>query len=113
MVKVVAPVYAANVGAVVSMLIGPTFAVAELPATSVAVPVTYWAAPSVPTVLSAGQERIAVSASEQVKCTTTDPLYQPLTFGELVGAPVIAGGTLSTFSVRLCAGAVLSSTLPA
>src|SRR5437870_2216167 len=98
------------------MLIGPTVVVAVLPATSVAVPVTDWFAPSVLRVLSAEQPprvAMAVSVSEQVNRTVTGPLYQPLAFGLVVAAPVMLGARLSTLNVRLWPAPVLSSTLPA
>ena len=83
------------VGLVRSTLTGPTVAVAPLPATSVAVPVTDWFAPS-------PKRRAA-------RCTTPDPrarrstrtaaetaaLYQPLAFGAALSEPVIVGGVLS------------------
>ncbi len=59
-----------NVGAVLSILIGPKLVLAELPTLSVAVPV----AVNVPSVLktwSAGQEAMPLPLSVQVKCTVT------------------------------------------
>src|SRR5213593_3517603 len=97
------------------MLTGPTVVAPVLPATSVAVPPTYWLAPSVASVLSAGQPPTAMpdSASEQVKWTPTGPLYHPSAFGLVIAAPVMLGAMLSILRVRLWPLAVLSSTLPA
>src|SRR4051812_11118254 len=58
-----------SVGAVLSMLIVSTVALAVLPALSVAVPVTCWLAPSVVTVVEPGQDWMPAPPSEQVKLT--------------------------------------------
>src|SRR5690242_8241361 len=95
------------------MLIPLTVTVPEFPATSVAPPTTDWFLPSLVSVWSGPQLATAVSASEQVNRTVTGPLYQPLAFATVVGAPLMLGPMLSTFTVMLWLAAVLSSTLPA
>src|SRR4051812_5045462 len=58
-----------SVGAVLSMLILSTVALAVLPALSVAVPITFWSAPSVATVVEPGQDWMPDPPSEQVNLT--------------------------------------------
>jgi hypothetical protein len=75
-------------------------ALAELPATSVTVPLTDWFAPSL-SVTSTGQAFGVrpLRESEHVKCTVTGPLYHPFEFGLVLAAAVMLGGVLSTLIV--------------
>src|SRR5438093_7849785 len=82
------------VGAVLSMLIPETVALALLPALSVAVPLADWPLPSA-SVASAAQLWTPESASAQLKCTVTWLLSQPAAVGEVVAAPLIVGAGVS------------------
>lgn len=88
----------AMLGAVLSRL---TVSVADavLPARSAAVPLTSWFAPSVVTVIGAGQLATPEVLSTQVKLTVTSLWFQParLGWGVIVGDNV--GGVLSMLSV--------------
>src|SRR4051794_14443818 len=85
------------VGAVRSTRMPVTLAVVELPALSLTVASAPRSAPSPVTVLFAGQPpSIPERSSEQVQCTVTSPLYQPVPFGPVVAAPVSTGAVLST-----------------
>ena len=99
-----------SVGAVLSMLMPSTVADAVLPATSVAVPVTFWPAPSFLSVVVAGeQSAMPESASSQSNDTTTSLLFQPKPFAAGVREPSIVGLTRSILTSIECA----FSTLPA
>ena len=69
-----------RLGPVLSSLI-VTEAVAELPATSVAVPPTIWFAPSLVITCGGGQFAIPEVASLQVNVTVTGVLFQPAELG--------------------------------
>ena len=86
-------------GDVLSMLMPVTWAVAWLSATLSAVPLTDWLAPSPLSVVSDGQLLMPESASEQLKLTDTSELFQPLAFGAGVRAPLMLGGSLSTWTL--------------
>ncbi len=79
-----------------STFTGPTVADAELPALSTHVPVIDWPAPS-PRIV--GPERTAMPdrASEQLKLTVIEALFQPFGFGATDGEPVMVGSVRSTF----------------
>src|SRR2546422_9061694 len=84
-------------GAVRSISRPLTVPVVWLPALSATLADADRLSPSPMTMLSAGQvPSMPDSASEQVQCTVTLPLYQPLLVGALVGAPDRVGGVLST-----------------
>src|ERR687885_1787965 len=100
-------------GLSVSMLIGLTVVVAVLSALSIAVPLTDWLAPLVLSVtpLLTAAAPVPVTPvqvwipdctgpwSAQVNFAVTGPLYQPLAFGLIVAAPVMAGAVLSSLIV--------------
>src|SRR3954468_4159322 len=73
-----------------------TVRVVWLPALSVTVAVAERLSPAPLMRLSAGQSpAMPDSVSEQLQCTVTSPLYQPLPFGAVVAAPVRVGAVLS------------------
>src|SRR3989337_2997088 len=77
-----------------------TVAVAELPAMSHTVALNLCFAPGVLMVLSAGEDPARPeSASPQVQCTVTGPVYQPPKLALVVGAPAIVGVVLSILIV--------------
>jgi hypothetical protein len=82
-------------GAVLSMLMPDTVALALLPALSVAVPVTDWFAPSIDSVVGALQLATPESASVHVKLTVTSVLFQPAALPAGSASPMIVGGTIS------------------
>jgi hypothetical protein len=82
-------------------MLSDTCAVAELPATSVTVPLTTWFAPSVLMVCACGQVASGAVVLVQVKVTVTAELFQPLALGWGDTEAVICGGTLAMFSVTL------------
>ena len=84
---------AVTIGGVLSILMPDITVLAELPALSVAMPVTDWSAPSPVRVVSGVTESIPEpeGSSDAVKWTVTSVLYQPLVLGEVVGAPDIIG----------------------
>src|SRR5919201_5881872 len=88
-----------RLGAVLSTLIEPTVADAELSALSTACPVTDWLRPSLERVLGPGQVLMPDSGSEQVKLTVTLVLFQPFELAEGLLDPVIAGALSSSFTV--------------
>ena len=81
------------VGAVLSML-SVTFAVALLPALSVAVPDTICPWPSVLTRREGGQDAMPEPASLHVKPTCTSERFHPAPFAAGVAAAVIVGGVV-------------------
>src|SRR5712691_2737017 len=91
------------------MLMPLTVALALLPATSVAVPLTDWPAPSMRTAAGSGQLATPDRLSLQVKLTVTSVLFQPFAFGAGLRAAVIVGGVLSI----LTAGEVKVALFPA
>src|SRR5687768_4989233 len=72
-----------------------TVADLELPALSVAVPVTDWSAPSLLSVVLPTQVAMSDSPSAQVKLTVTAALYQPFRSATRSGAPLMVGNTVS------------------
>jgi hypothetical protein len=97
---------AVTTGGVLSMLIPLTVAVAELPATSVQVPLTDCPAPSAERTVGAGglpsakPERLSV----HVKLTVTLVLFQPFAFGAGDRIPAMLGGVLSIWTVTALGG---------
>ncbi len=77
------------------MLIPLTMQLALLPALSIAVPVTDWLAPSVPTAVDGVTEATPERLSLAAKLTITLALFQPLVLGSGLREPVIVGGVLS------------------
>src|SRR5262249_46300651 len=69
------------------------------PATSVALPLTAWLAPSVTTVTGPLAVATPESASVAWKPTVTSELFQPLALGAGVTTAVTAGAVLSILSV--------------
>src|SRR6266849_4190689 len=96
-------------GAVLSMLIPLTVDVAELPATSMQVPLTDCPAPSAERTVGAGgllgakPERVSAHA----KLIVTLVLFQPLAFAAGERAPVIIGDVLSSLMVTVFAVSML------
>src|SRR4051812_9788945 len=87
-------------GASRSMAIPLTVALASLPATSIALPLTDWPGPLAVSVTSSGHTATPDRGSEQVKCTFTGPTYQPpAPSWPLTIAPVIDGAVLSSLTV--------------
>src|SRR4249920_3854382 len=84
-----------------SMLIPETVTLRLLPATSTAVRVTDWFAPFVVSTTSSGQTATPDRASEQLKWMVTGPVYQPEAAADVVAAPVIEGGVLSSRTTTL------------
>src|SRR4051812_10807279 len=96
-VKMVGPVVgddSETVGGVRSM---PTLvvAVAVLPATSAASPLTAWFAPSAVTCWSGGHDATPESPSVQTKWAVTGWLLQPLAFRDGMRVTVTTGGVMS------------------
>src|SRR5438477_195217 len=87
-------------GGVLSMLT-VRLAEAVLPATSVTVPETTWASPSLVRVTGGGQEATGAPPSEQVKVTTTSVLFQPFALGSGDRVAAMVGAVLSMRTVRL------------
>src|SRR2546425_8326135 len=90
-------------GGVLSTLIGPTVAVAMLPARSTAIAVRHCPAPSAWT--TCGVEPHCATAdtlSEHVNVTVTSVLFQPKALGAGVRVPTITGGVLSTRTTTAC-----------
>ena len=83
-----------TLGSVRSRLI-VTEAPALFPALSVAVPLTTWPAPSVVTLIGAGQDAIPDSASEQANKTVGGADHQPAAFAAGATEAVIVGGVVS------------------
>lgn len=79
-----------------STFTGPTMADAELPALSTHVPVTDWPAPS-PRIVGPERDPMPDRASEQLKLTVTEALFQPFGFGGIDLEPVMVGSVRSTF----------------
>src|SRR4051812_3925543 len=77
------------------MLMPSTVADALLPATSLALPVTFWPAPSFLRVDVGEQSARPESASLQANDTTTSLLFQPKLFAAGVREPSIVGATRS------------------
>src|SRR5947207_59984 len=96
-------------GAVLSMLMPLTVALALLPAMSVAVPVTLCPAPSAVSVTGGVSEAMPEVGSAAVKVTVTSVLFQPKAFAAGDREPVIIGGVSSTLTVSV----LVASTLPA
>src|SRR6266545_2548876 len=96
-----APVVGAplRTGATLSMLTGPTVALAVLSALSVAAPTRDWSAPSSVRVVVPGQLLMLDSSSAQVKLTVTAVLFQPLAFAAGLRTPAIVGAFLSSLTV--------------
>src|SRR5262249_47223142 len=80
-----------------------------LPALAVAVPVAAWLAPWWLRIVSGLTLETPEVASLPLKRTVTGLLYQPAPFGDVVAAPLRAGGVLSSSIVTVLA----DSTLPA
>jgi hypothetical protein len=76
-----------------------TFAVAELPATSVTVPEIVWPAPSVLSDCGGGQLAIGAVVFVQTKLTVTLELFHPFASGAGDGDALIVGGVKAMFSV--------------
>ncbi|MBT2498202.1 hypothetical protein J7E25_03765 [Agromyces sp. ISL-38] len=89
-----------RVGAVLSMLMPETPALAELSALSTAVPATDWFAPSVEstTVPPPVQDLMPESASAQMSETVTLELFQPAAFAAGAALPVMVGFALSSLT---------------
>ncbi|RXZ68195.1 hypothetical protein [Agromyces albus] len=89
-----------RVGAVLSMLMPETPALAELSALSTAVPATDWFAPSVEstTVPPPVQDLTPESASAQMSETVTSELFQPAAFAAGATFPVTVGLVSSSFT---------------
>lgn len=88
-----------------AMMVGGVFemfsvicAVAELPATSVAVPFTTWPEPAVEITCGAVQEEIPESASAQRNVTVTEDVFHPAAFGAGDALAVMVGAVLSMFT---------------
>src|SRR3954471_24140693 len=101
-------------GKVVSMLMPLTLTPALFPALSTARPLTLWFAPLPVRVMSDWQPAIPepgipgpIAGSLQVKCTVTGPLYQPLAFGLVIGAPAMLGAARSILTCTLLATSLL------
>src|SRR5919202_3557962 len=102
--------FAAEVdGAVRSILMPLTVAVARWPALSFTVAEADRLLPSPFTTVSAGQATTPDRLSAQVQCTVTSPVNQPLLFGVPTIAPKMVGAVLST----LTTGVVTDALLPA
>src|SRR4051812_41567595 len=97
------------VGAVLSMAIGLTVALALLPARSDTEAAAERAAPSSLTVLSAGQATMPERISLHTQCTITLALYQPLALAARSRAPAMVGFVLSTLIPVTAVAAVLSA----
>src|SRR5439155_40419 len=80
-------------------MLSVTDAVAWLPATSTAVPVTTWPAPSVLTVMGSGHRAMPLPPSVHVKLTLTSLLFQPAAFADGLTTALIVGRLLSMLSV--------------
>src|SRR5438045_5913058 len=87
-------------GVVLSMLIEPTVADAELSALSTACRVTDWLRPSPEMVLGPGQVLMPDNGSEQVKLTVTSLVFPPFELAEGLLDPVIVGALLSSRTVN-------------
>src|SRR6266511_427548 len=85
-------------GATLSMLTGPTVALAMLSALSVAVPSRDWPAPSSASVVVPVQLLMPDNASAQVKLTVTAVLFHPLAFAAGLRPPAIVGAVLSSLT---------------
>ena len=72
-----------------------------LPARSVAVPVTFWLAPSTGRVTGSEQVATPELSSAHTKLTVTVLLFQPAAVGAGVMLPVIVGGVRSMFTVTV------------
>src|SRR4030042_1429384 len=97
-------------GSVLSMLTPLTVAEAELPALSVAVPVTNWPAPSDETVVFGVTAATPDNTSLAVKLTMTSLLFQPLALAPGVREPLILGFVLSMLMLLIL---VKADVLPA
>src|SRR5262245_61605979 len=86
---------ALRVGLVKSMLMPETVVPALLPATSVAVPLTDWPAPSPLSVVGPETPARPERASLALKLTVTGPLFQPKPLAAGARAPLIDGGVAS------------------
>src|SRR5512134_4163933 len=86
-------------GAVLSMLIPPCVSEAVFPALSVHTPVADCPAPSVVTVWLTLAATTPEVASVQDQFTVTSVLFQPLPFGAVRPANIIAGPVLSSWIV--------------
>ena len=87
-------------GGVLSTLMPVTEVLAVLPALSVAVPSTFWPAPS-PRCCGPVTVSIPDRTSLPSKDTVTSSLYQPAGLGALSGAPVMVGAVLSMLTVAV------------
>src|SRR4051795_8660896 len=96
-------------GLVLSMLTAAG-SVAVLPASSLTVPVTAWALPSVVTVCGPVQLATPDSASEQVKVTVTSDLFQPSALAAGFWVRPMVGDDLSSPNDTVCAVSVLPAT---
>jgi hypothetical protein len=106
---------ALGVGETTAMILGAVFdrltvtvVVAVLPATSVAVPVKDWPAPSVETGTDGEQLATPEPESAQAKETVTLLVFHPLAFGAGEIVPTIVGGVVSIFT-----GIVIGVVFPA
>src|SRR2546423_4715500 len=88
----------------------PLFPYTTLFRSSLAVPVTDCAAPSLLSVVGPAQLATAESASAQVKLTVTSLLFQPAAFAAGAAAPGIVGGPFSTRTSRCAELAELPAT---
>src|SRR5690348_3280303 len=86
------------VGAVRSILMLPTVALAVLPALSLTEAAADRLLPSPLTTVSAGQATTPERLSAQVQWTVTSPVNQPLPFGVLTMLPLMVGLVLSTLT---------------
>jgi hypothetical protein len=90
-----------SVGAVLSILIGPTLVDAELSALSTADPGTFVPAAGVSLESVDGPAQLLMpdGVSEHVKLTATSVLFHPDAFGAGLRVPVIVGAVLSSLTV--------------
>jgi hypothetical protein len=92
-------------------MLSVTLLLAEFPATSTAVPLTFWFAPSVVTTCGDGQVAIPESLSLQIKLTVTEELFQPAPLGTGEETAVMTGATLSTLTVTLAEAVLPASSV--
>src|SRR5437667_3571667 len=80
-----------------------------LPAWSIAIPVTFWAAPSVVTVCGIGQLAIPEIASEHEKVRVSVVSFQPLLFGGDAATALIVGAVVSIFKLTLASASTFAA----
>src|SRR4051812_7641653 len=98
-----------TIGAVRSMEIRVSVAVARLPALSTASALEDWSAPSADRICGAAHVSTPDNASAQLNATVTGPLFQPAAFAAGARDALMVGGVRSMRSER----ALAVSTLPA